>query len=222
MNSDSGMEEFRQRIRAALAADLGKSQKELAKRLGISPAQVTSLLKAGGRRLQAAEVPIVEKYLGIRIFRSEPEGLDEYSPKTALFAASAIPHHTSTDHLTEEAVPIALDGVPPEIASALKNIVGEGQAEFWRLTASRIRDGGYIPGDYLVVDRGEPPRSGDIVLAEVRRSAGRWIPIFRRYVPPWLYVVHSQQNLEPPLNVGDSRIAIIGPVIASFRTRNRK
>ena len=221
MNSESGMEEFRQRIRAALAADPDKSQKELAKLLGISPAQVTSLLKAGGRRLQAAEVPIVEKYLGIRLFRPELEGLENYTP-VGPFAASAMPHHTSTDHLTEEAVPISLDGVPPEIAPALKNIVGEGHAEFWRLTASRVRDGGYIPGDYLVVDRNETPRNGDIVLAEVRQSAGRWIPIFRRYVPPWLHVVHSQQNPGPPLKVGDARIAIIGPVIASFRTRKRK
>jgi DNA-binding transcriptional regulator YdaS (Cro superfamily) len=211
MNSESDMEEFRQRIRAALAANNDKSQKELAKLLGISPAQVTSLLKAGGRRLQAAEVPIVEKYLGIRLFRSE---LDVYKvPPGAVVVASAIPHRTSTDHLTEEAVPIALDGVPPEIAPTLKNIVGEGHAEFWRLT---VGDG--VPGDFLVVDRSETPRSGDIVLAEVRQTAGRWIPIFRRYVPPWLYEVNSQIP-GPPLKVGDSRIAIIGPVIASFRTR---
>lgn len=209
------MEELRQRIRAALAADPYKSQRELANRLGISPAQVTSLLKAGGRRLQVAEVPIVEEYLGVRLFQSEA-GLSDYQiPGHTEIAAHAMPRRTSLTDLSEEGSPIAFDSVPAEIAPAVQKLLGEQTAEIWRLVANANRQG-HVPGDYLVIDRGQSPRSGDIVLAEVRQSAGRWVPIFRRYIPPWL---HSYERNEPPLKLSDSRIAIIGPVVASFRTK---
>jgi DNA-binding CsgD family transcriptional regulator len=215
MNSESGMEELRQRIRAALAADPSKSQRELANRLGISPAQVTSLLKAGGRRLQVAEVPIVEEYLGVRLFQSEAQVSDYQIPAHAAIAAHAAPRRASLNDLSEEGSPIAFDSVPADIAPAVQKLLGEHNAEIWRLVANPSRQG-YLPGDYLVVDRGQSPRSGDIVLAEVRQSAGRWVPIFRRYIPPWLL---SYERSEPPFELSDSRIAIIGPVVASFRTR---
>jgi hypothetical protein len=71
------MENIRQQIRAAMDTSPHKSRKELAKLLGISPTQVTSLLKSGGRRLQAAEVPIVERYLGISLLGRDGQAVPE-------------------------------------------------------------------------------------------------------------------------------------------------
>jgi SOS-response transcriptional repressor LexA len=222
MGADSDMEELRVRIRAALAADSSKSQKELAKSLGISPAQVTSLLKPGGRRLQASEVPIVEHYLGLRLFQREerPPLLGAYQvPAGAEIAARAAPVALpAPGPLTPEGTLVALDAVPEEIRPAMEKLLEKRAAEFWRLTATRIHDAGYIAGDYVVVDRGEPPRSGDVVLAEVRHSAGRWIPIFRVFAPPLLKTAHAVDRT-PNLQVSNPRIAVIGPVVASFRTR---
>ncbi len=239
MNSESEMEGLRARIREALAADASKSQKELANLLGISPAQVTSLLKPGGRRLQVAEVPIVERYLGIRIFRTEQAEADATlaRPISAAHAAplsvasaaplsvasaAVLPEGVSED-LQREGKLVALEDLPPTIRTAMRELLKDRPAEVWQLTAD-FREAGCVVGDYVAVDRSESPRNGDLVLAEVRQSAGRWIPVFRLYAPPLLQMYAGQVPSPPlkghsPLRLGDPRVAVIGPVVVLFRTR---
>jgi hypothetical protein len=246
MNSESEMEGLRARIREALAADASKSQKELANLLGISPAQVTSLLKPGGRRLQVAEVPIVERYLGIRVFRTEQAEADALQTRGSTLArlesaahaaplsvasAAVLPEGVSED-LQREGKLVALEDLPPTIRTAMRELLEDRPAEVWQLTAD-FREAGCVVGDYVAVDRSESPRNGDLVLAEVRQSAGRWIPVFRLYAPPLLQMYAGQVPSPPlkghsplrprkghsPLRLGDPRVAVIGPVVVLFRTR---
>jgi hypothetical protein len=170
--------------------------------------------------LQASEVPIIERYLGIRIFQ-ELDGA--VVGRDAVYRAAPVLTVRPSDlPLKPEAALVAFDDAPEEIRSAMRGFVEKDSAECWRMLADVVREAGYLPGDYLIVDRSEPPRSADLVLAEFRQSAGRWIPIFRVYVPPVLQIMNSAKGPAAGLPLRDRRLAVIGPVIASFRTRQHR
>jgi SOS-response transcriptional repressor LexA len=215
MQSNLDMEKIRQRISAALDASSGKSRSKLAKLLGISPTQVTSLLKPGGRRLQAAEVPIVERYLGISLLETDETFAEELSAPSILFdEGNRFPFN--------EGEPVDLAALPADLARYLKSVMARRQAEVWRLSTDLIEAAGYLPGDYVVVDLGQIPRPRDVVLAELRESHGQVTPIFRAYVPPYLMVLSLPATLETPLIVDDGRVIIKGVIVSSVRASSRQ
>jgi SOS-response transcriptional repressor LexA len=214
MDPTSEMEAIRQQIRAAFARSPDKSQKELAKLLNISATQVTSLLKPGGRRLQAAEVPIVERYLGITLLKREASAVASRRLRVArVETRPPLPPM----NFAAEGVTVPVSDLPADIARYLESVSAERAAEVWRITTDRVQEAGYLPGDYVVIDRGHPPSAGDVVLAEVREKAGWWIPIFRVYAPPVLRTANSKYVREPALPADGTSIAVIGPIIGSVR-----
>src|SRR5512146_818468 len=115
MDPAAEMDDMRRRIRRALEESPDKSQKELAKLLDVSPAQVTSLLSPGGRWLQAPEVPIVERYLKIRLLkrptfprrRSGPGLPPKYAPSV------------------REGSRVVFEQTHPDIVRYLKSVLGK-------------------------------------------------------------------------------------------------
>jgi hypothetical protein len=217
------MEKNRQRISAALDASSGKSRSKLAKLLGVSPTQVTSLLKPGGRRLQAAEVPIVERYLGISLLETDETSAQartssSFSEELISFDEEA---RSPLDPFNE-GVPVDLAALPADLARYLKSVMARRQAEVWRLSTDLIEAAGYLPGDYVVVDHGQIPRPRDVVLAEIRESHGQVTPIFRAYVPPYLMVLSLLATLQTPLIVDDGRVIIKGVIVSSVRASSRR
>lgn len=215
MDATSEMEDIRRRIRTALDQSPDKSQKELAKLLDISPAQITSLLRPGGRWLQAPELPIVESYLGISLVRRprfprrfDPSGAPPKPPKAVAPSLS--------DIVTPEGSHVAFAQTHPDVVRYLKSVADTRPAELWRINTDLVQEAGYLPGDYAVIDRKRSATAGDVVLAEVRAQAGEWIPIFRVFRPPSLRTANSQY-IPARLPIADSAIAVIGPIVASVR-----
>lgn len=241
MDPTSDMESMREQIRAALDAAPDKSRKELAKLLSVSPAQVSSLLKPGGRRLQAAEVPIVERYLGISLLRGHwrplQEGHANYFVENEISKSSPPQQHAIVAELARppprpmgqpsprgggrEGTPVALADLPAELSRYLGSVIGSigAAAEVWRIATDLVEAAGYLPGDYLVVDRGEKPRPRDVVLAELRENLGPAIPVFRAYLPPYLMTANPKAMMQSPLYVDDVRVTIIGVIVGSVRKR---
>jgi hypothetical protein len=239
MDQESDMEAMREKMRAALDGSPGKSRKELAKLLDISPTQVSSLLKPGGRHLRAVEVPIVEGYLGITLLGSlaEPAHLAEHqvfspnkeNPQSESGQAPA-EHGAGGDAASRERLPpargpaaegeaVAIDDLPPALARYLDKVAGRCAGQIWRLATSNVQAAGYLSGDYVVVDRYRMPRAKDVVLAELREGVEAPVPIFRAYVPPYLMFANSRAMLQSPLLVDDHRVTILGVIIASVRIR---
>jgi hypothetical protein len=217
------METIRQRISAALDASSDKSRSGLAKSLGISPAQVTSLLKPGGRRLQAAEVPIVERYLGITLLERGEVRLLDHAPTLrapgGFFSPGGFFFGEEEPSPFGEGEPVDLTALPPDLASYFKSVMANRKAEVWRIATNLVEGAGYLPGEYVVVDRGQVPRPRNIVLAQLRESRRDVTPVFRAYLPPYLMAVSPRATLRSPLIVDDSRIVITGVIVTSVRTR---
>lgn len=213
------MERMREKIRAALAANPVKSRKELAKFLEVSPTQVSSLLKSGGRYLRAVEVRIVENYLGITLLdgQEKPQPPDEAGSDELLDArALKLPRLRGP---APEGNVVSLNDLPGETARYFGSIAGRCDGEVWQLTTGHVQLAGYLSGDYVVIDRTCMPRPKEVVLAELRDGPEAPVPIFRVYVPPYLMMANPRAMLQSPLLVDDERVAIIGPVVAAVRIR---
>jgi hypothetical protein len=234
MDSQSGMELIREKIRAALDSSPDKSRKTLAKLLNISATQVSSLLKPGGRHLRAVEVPVVERYLGI-ILLDYPDFTAGFAENPQIFGfprpqrgAEKSESMASRQRLERpraqgpapEGTQLSLADLPPELAQHLAHIAGECAGRVWRLTTNNLQSVGYLSGDYVVVDCARMPRPKDVVLAMLRDGFELTVPIFRAYVPPYLMVANPGAMLQSPLLVDDDRVAVIGVITASVRIRD--
>ncbi|MBR9765458.1 MAG: helix-turn-helix transcriptional regulator [Rhodobacteraceae bacterium] len=97
--------------------------------------------------------------------------------------------------------------------------MGEGM-EIWTVTTGAMLLSGYIPGDFIIVDRdsSETCKSGDTVLAEIRhRNSSGFKTALRRYQAPVL-VADSTDPEHREINVVDTVNTVIrGKVIASWR-----
>ena len=214
------MELLRKKIRAALDNSPGKSQKDLAKLLNVSPTQVSSLLKPHGRHLRAVEVPIVEHYLGITLLGASGDEIPPEADEPPAFLEAPGPPRPPGP--TPEGTLVSVDDLRPELAHYLGMIAEECGGEVWRLTTNNVQAAGYFSGDYVVVGRGRRPRNKDVVLAELRNGVEPAVPIFRAYVPPYLMVANANPRamLQTPLPVDDDRVAITGVIVASVRVRD--
>jgi transcriptional regulator with XRE-family HTH domain len=108
---------------------------------------------------------------------------------------------------------IVADGVkidPRDLPDDLKSLLGtKGRREFWRIASDRMMGAGYRPGDYALVDLSLHPKARDIVLATHNK-----IPIFRLYLPPYLYGAAIGGQQPDPLVVDDAVCRIIGVVVS--------
>lgn len=90
----------------------------------------------------------------------------------------------------------------------------------WWLIKSRVLDlEGYLPGDQVLVDLGERPLPGDIVVAQVIGERGEPETVFRKFEPPFLFTRSTLPDSGKPILVDYERVSIMGVVVASWRER---
>lgn len=91
----------------------------------------------------------------------------------------------------------------------------------WRLATRALELAGYLPGDMLLVDMTVPPRTGDVVCAQVYNlDRGTAETRIRVYEAPFL----TTRTMDPtaadrPLYVDNERVRIAGTVVRSLRVR---
>ena len=97
-----------------------------------------------------------------------------------------------------------------EIARPILAATNGRNAEVWRLTADKMAGAGYRSGDFVLVDLQPAARARDVVLAEVAGT-----PIFRLYLPPYLYAAPIGPA-EPHIVADQIRVIVRGVVVSRF------
>jgi AcrR family transcriptional regulator len=187
-----------------VAAHLGLTPSDLARRAGMSPSTLTRYLSdtSGTIGISQKSLDKIGDYARIRPhqFTTTPFG--------AFQEAEAQPY----DHGTAEAGWLH-DQVQLMCAAVQSRVP-------WTLRTDALNLAGYLKGDTLIVDLALPPRDGDIVCAQVydwqRETADT---IFRLYRKPWLMTHSSVIAPIKPLMVDDDVVAIRGVVEACLRPR---
>lgn len=91
--------------------------------------------------------------------------------------------------------------------------------EVWRVKSSAMALGGYLPGDFMVVDthQAERVKAGDAVVAQIY-SRGSAVTVLRRFEPPVL-VAASTDPADARVHVVDGvNVVIRGKVTNIWRT----
>jgi len=105
---------------------------------------------------------------------------------------------------------------------ALAQALGAGQAgvDIWQVKGFAMALGGYLDGDYLLVDThaSERVRGGDVVIAQVYNNAtASAATLLRRFEPPVL-VAASTDPADARVHVVDGiNVVIFGKITASWR-----
>lgn len=114
------------------------------------------------------------------------------------------------DHAEPDAVPVASE------EEAAKETEG-AMLEYHQITSTALQLAGYLPGDYIQVDKSVAPRPGDVVLA-IKASDGTRQTLVRIFQPPYLIAATADPSPPPPELV-DPRIQIVGVVVKAWRHR---
>lgn len=89
----------------------------------------------------------------------------------------------------------------------------------WVVQTMMLDLDGYLPGDHVIVNLNEAPRSGDVVLAQIYSEQGTAETVFRRYEAPFLVTHTTQRHMPKPVFVDNERAVIMGVVTRSWRFR---
>ena len=73
-----------------------------------------------------------------------------------------------------------------------------------------------VKGDVLIIQPGQKPKQGDVVMAEVLED-GNYLQVLRVYRPGWLLAAAEDATAEVPLRIVESEVTVIGPAIALLR-----
>lgn len=103
------------------------------------------------------------------------------------------------------------------------NALGGGRpgTAIWTVKTTALALGGYLPNDHIIVDtlKAEHCKAGDVVLARVYdRQSGLAITLLRRFEPPALVAATNDPTKQRIHIVDGNNVAIIGKVIASWRS----
>jgi SOS-response transcriptional repressor LexA len=90
--------------------------------------------------------------------------------------------------------------------------------DVWQVKGRGMAFGGYLPGDFILVDThaAERARRGDDVIAQVYRGSGART-VFRRYEPPVLVPLSPDPEDLVVIVVDGDSVVIRGKVVASWR-----
>lgn len=182
-----------------LMEELRLNQGQLAEAAGVQASTLSRVLKKDGTgTLHARTVTKLEKFSGI-------------------FLSSVVdtPLVPVPRGLAEDAVPFDAESADPAVSAAIRALVGRGEDTNSRTISSRALEGrGYLPGDIVIVDLRRKPVAGDVVCAQVKKSA-RSEPetVMRIYQPPVLVAATFDEQLQRLLWVDDPRIKIEGVVL---------
>lgn len=99
---------------------------------------------------------------------------------------------------------------------------GRNGADWWSVETKLLNLEGYMPGDLVLVDLNETPRSGDVVVAQVTQSGnGKVETVFRKYEPPFLTCRTTEASYPRPELVDGERVIVMGVVVSAWRKRAR-
>jgi SOS-response transcriptional repressor LexA len=113
---------------------------------------------------------------------------------------------------------------PPEdrnIAAGTKALLAARPNSRAYLVRSRaVESDGIVPGDIVIVETGEDPRAGDIVVAE-NTTRRRVELLLRVYEPPYLMAATGEPSFRRPIVVDGVEVRVIGFVTEILRGRRR-
>lgn len=98
---------------------------------------------------------------------------------------------------------------------------GRPGVDIWQVKGRSMMLGGYLPGDFILVDQhqAERCRAGDVVIAQrYDMQTGTASTILRRYEPPVLVAASQDPDDLRPIVVDQTNTVIRGKVIASWRS----
>lgn len=89
----------------------------------------------------------------------------------------------------------------------------------WRVKGNGMLLGGYMPGDYMLLDTyaAERVQPGDAVIAQHYQPNGTAITVLRRYEPPVLVSSSADPADRRVLVVDGVNVVIMGKIIGSWR-----
>lgn len=206
-DSIGSVENLRQKqsdwIDAILAAK-GWSLSELASRARVSPTTLTRWRNSAAAEAELATLSTrtidkIEQAAAVRAY--EQPGAGNGRPIAAT-----------------EAEPFAPGPEDPHRAAVQALTAGRNTADPWRLTSRALDAVGLLPGDVVIVDVAAPPRSGDVVRAEVYDwQRGKTESVFRIYEAPILTPASSDPIASRPYLIDDQTVMIKGVVVAMLR-----
>lgn len=108
-----------------------------------------------------------------------------------------------------DGVKIEVDKIGLELSRPVLAAMTGKKAEIWRVETDVMQAAGYQPGDYVVVDLDAHARARSVVLAYNNQ-----VPLFRLYLPPYLFTAKLGQNPPQPLTVDNVATIVRGVVIS--------
>lgn len=189
----------------AVAAHLGVSLTELARRARIAPSTLQRPVNdpafpgmISGRTM-AAVAQVAN--LNVMEFPGRMRGLAE---------------NDATPFLYDEKND-ALDNVNRAVRELVR---GRNGRDPWVMKSYALELAGVMPDDIMIVDLNRQPRPRDIVCAQIYDWSGmKSETVFRLYEPPYLVTHSMRAGIEKPLAVDDSTVLIKGVVDAVLRAR---
>jgi hypothetical protein len=193
---------------------LGITSDDLGRAIG-RDRTVISKIYSNARPMKAEEVPVFARLLDMTI--------DEVIERAGLKAGSTVRAMTTPGFSDQEAVPFDWTG-RGDLRDRLAGPLGFDRpgVDVWAVKGRSMDLAGYVDGDMIVVDshRAERARAGDDVLAQVydlnHADAQR---VFRRYDPPFLFAISTDQAELKPMLVDNERVVIVGVVTSSWRQK---
>jgi SOS-response transcriptional repressor LexA len=105
-------------------------------------------------------------------------------------------------------------------ASAVKAIVGgRNNVHAWTMKNAALEGAGIQPGDTLIIDHMKRPNAGEVVCAQVYDQPGglKAETVMRIYKPGWLVAASRDPLGFDPVQIVDSKVAIMGTMVALLR-----
>ncbi len=144
------------------------------------------------------------------------------SPPNA-FDVTAEPNSGHGSGFSEsEAVPYEPKGRGSDIRAAVDALIANRRGcDPWELRTRALELAGYLPGDIVIVDLNETPRTGDVVCAQVYDwERGGAETIWRIYEEPYLVAASGERLHRRPLLVDRRNVVVKGVVRGLFRERH--
>lgn len=183
----------------------GLSQTELARRIKRDPSTLAKFLSTRARAGHTLQADIIEAI----------------SRVTSIPTSRAIGAAAPTGMREAEATPYqALPNDGSDVARMVASMLADRNAvDPWTIRSRALETAGIMPGDVLLVDLNEHPRSGDVVCAQLYDAAGDAETVFRIFERPFLTSATYDRSLMRPHLVDDDRVVIRGTMITSIRPR---
>lgn len=181
---------------AQVIAETGIAPTTLATKAGLAPTTLTRFLNnpEHATALSARTIAAVENLTGVRY------GLSMRPRLAAELEAEAF----------EDSGPFG---------KRVQSLLSGNNLVAWTLKTRALETAGFMPGDVLIVDMGEPPVPGDAVCAQVWDAKSmRAETVFRLFEPPFLHAATFDRLQSAPILV-DQNVEIKGPVVVTVRPR---